>query len=349
MLQRFSLEALIVGFIGGYIFALFQLPLPWVLGSLSAITIFQAFTKRKIVFQPTYKDIGLVTLGAYFGLYFTISTFTIVTPFIIPYIIATSILILVSIIMSTLVTKWIPIDQVTSVFSSIPGGLTEMAVASEALHAKSAYVVIFQTVRLVSVLFIVPPLIITIFSPADTLASSPTIGSLESLSLDWTYTLYLIPIIGGYLLRNIIPAGIVVGSMVITILIHLFMLPLPTIPDVILLIAQVFIGISLGKSIHIPDLKAGGKYGFIYFIITLLLIATSFVLAYFFSLLTGVDIKTSLLSLAPGGLIEMVLTASQVGADPALVSAFQLTRILVIILCVPGALKWYFHYKSSKN
>ena len=115
------------------------------------------------------------------------------------------------------------------------------------------------------------------------------------------------------------------------------MLPLPTIPDVILLIAQVFIGISLGKSIHIPDLKAGGKYGFIYFIITLLLIATSFVLAYFFSLLTGVDIKTSLLSLAPGGLIEMVLTASQVGADPALVSAFQLTRILVIILCVPGA------------
>ncbi|UTR14799.1 AbrB family transcriptional regulator [Salipaludibacillus sp. LMS25] len=61
--------------------------------------------------------------------------------------------------------------------------------------------------------------------------------------------------------------------------------------------------------------------------------------------MTSMDLPTALLSTAPGGLVEMVLTASIVGADPAIVTVLQLTRVMIIILVAPSALKWYFSRK----
>ena len=61
------------------------------------------------------------------------------------------------------------------------------------------------------------------------------------------------------------------------------------------------------------------------------------------------NIKTALLSIAPGGLFEMVLTAEAVGGDPAVVSALQLVRVLVIILFVPPVMKLLFQRKDMKS
>lgn len=40
---------------------------------------------------------------------------------------------------------------------------------------------------------------------------------------------------------------------------------------------------------------------------------------------------TNLLAVAPGGIAEMSLTAMTIGADPLLVSAFQLFRVLFVL------------------
>jgi uncharacterized protein len=42
----------------------------------------------------------------------------------------------------------------------------------------------------------------------------------------------------------------------------------------------------------------------------------------------------------------MALTATSVGADPAIVSSLQLVRLLFIILIVPSFLKWMFRKKK---
>ncbi|WP_413381033.1 AbrB family transcriptional regulator [Alkalihalobacillus sp. 1P02AB] len=344
-LSKLLFEALLIGTIGGFVFYYFHLPLPWMLGSLTFVILWQAFTNRTLAFPVICKDAGLVVLGAYFGLYFTTATFVTVAPYFIHYVIATIFLIGFSFFLSSLVSRWLPIDQVTSVFSSIPGGLTEMAIASESLHAKSSYVVIFQTVRLLTVLFIIPPFIILVFGGNSGAMTSP-IASPVPFIFDWNYLYFILPLVIGYFVRNMIPAGIVIGSMAVTILLNISPITLPVLPEFILIIAQIMIGISLGKSILLSDLKAGGKYCLVYFIIALLLIMMAFLLGFLFSAVTDIDLVTALLSLAPGGLIEMVLTASQVGADPALVSAFQLTRILMIVIFVPTVLKWYFKRKA---
>ena len=57
------------------------------------------------------------------------------------------------------------------------------------------------------------------------------------------------------------------------------------------------------------------------------------------SALTGETFATSFLSTAPGGLTEMGITALTVGANISTMTAYQLTRLLFIMLVFPYVAK----------
>ncbi|MCT8138461.1 AbrB family transcriptional regulator [Anaerobacillus sp. CMMVII] len=342
------IETLFIGYLGGYLFTLANFPLPWVLGALTLTLLWQGFTKRKAYWPNPFKQGGFLVLGMYFGLYFTIETFFTIGPYLLPYLLMTVVLIFASIFISTAVTKWIEVDKITSVFGSIPGGLSEMVLASESLNAKTTLVLIFQTVRLLTVLFTVPAMIIYFFK--DQSQTIQAIATAQSFVFGgWNYFWYLIPILFGVYFRDRIPAGLVVVPLGITAAMNISPIDMATIPSIVLLSAQVAVGIGLGKSISFDDLKLGGKYCLVYFVVSLSLILVAFGLGAALAHFTTLDLATAMLSVAPGGLIEMVLTASTVGGDPAIVSALQLTRILVIVIFVPAFLKWYFRKEASKQ
>ncbi|UCZ54422.1 AbrB family transcriptional regulator [Bacillus shivajii] len=335
------IEPIIIGVIGGYVFSILDLPLPWVLGALTFILLWQGFTKRKVYWPESVKNIGLTILGIYFGLYFTKETFMTMGPYFAPFVIVTIILIFASILLGMVVTKWINVDKITSTFASIPGGLTEMVIASESLNAKASLVVIFQTVRLLTVLFTVPALIIFSFSATGT-ASGDSFLNQPFIFEGWKYLWFIIPAVIGVSLKDKLPAGIVIIPLVITALMNVSPAELATVPPALLIAGQVSVGIGLGMKISFEELKLGGKYCGIYAVITFTLILLSFGLGFILAQMTSLNLATAMLSVAPGGLIEMVLTASIVGGDPAIVSALQLTRLFLIILFVPPILKWYF-------
>ncbi|WP_332697431.1 AbrB family transcriptional regulator [Halalkalibacter lacteus] len=341
-------ETSLLGFLGGYLFYLLDLPLPWVLGAMTFVMLWKGFTKRESYWPKTIKNGGFIVLGTYFGLYFTAETFLIVGPNFLSYVFLTIILIMISIFISATVTNWINVDKITSVFGSIPGGLTEMTLASENLNAQSSLVVIFQTVRLLTVLFIVPSAIVYFFSE-----SSGNIGGISASESfmygGWNYLWFILPIIAGILLQDKIPAGLVIGPLVITAILSISSADLGSIPHFLLITGQISVGVGLGKNISFADLKKGGKYCLVYFAIALILIIVSFGFGTLLANFTTINLATAILSVAPGGLIEMVLTASMVGADPAIVSALQLTRILLIVIFVPPFLKWYFRKKVEQT
>ncbi|ADU30251.1 AbrB family transcriptional regulator [Evansella cellulosilytica] len=344
------LETFLVGLLGGLLFFVLDLPLPWVLGAMAFIMLWQGFSKRTILWPSPIKNSGLLILGTFFGLYFTNETFITVGPYILPYILLTIILIFISIFNSALLAKWIKVDRITSILGSIPGGLTEMVTASESLHARPSLVAIFQTVRLLTVLFVVPFVTIHLFTASDVESSFALENEgNEMISLSWGYLLYVIPIVAGITLRNVMPAGIIIFPLAITALLNISSLELLPLPSIILIIAQIFVGIGIGKNIHFKDLKIGGKYCFAYFGLALALIAISFGLGVILAALTSLSLSTAMLSIAPGGLIEMVLTAAAIGADPAIVSALQFIRILIIIIFVPPLIKWFFEMKKKKE
>jgi membrane AbrB-like protein len=336
------MEAYVIGGLGGYVFYLGNLPLPWVLGALTSILLYQGIFKRQVYCPDPLKQSGFLILGLFFGLYFTKDTLLTVAPYIFPYVLSTIALIAVSIINSVLVTKWISVDKITSVFGSIPGGLSEMVIASESLNAKSSLVVIFQTVRLLTVLFMVPFVVLHIFSVSGSgPASATSIGSAYEFG-GWQYVWFIPAAVAGIFLRNKIPAGIVIVPLALTAFFNISLVEMATLPPLLLIAAQITVGIGMGKGISFGDLKLGGKYCFVYFGLTITLILVSFGLGMILAAMTSLNLPTAILSVAPGGLIEMVLTATSVGGDPAVVSSLQLVRLLFIIIVVPPLLKWYF-------
>ncbi|MBP1971142.1 membrane AbrB-like protein [Virgibacillus natechei] len=340
------IETGLVAFLGGFLFYLANFPLPWVLGAVTFIMLWQGITNREALIPISIRNTGFVILGIYFGLYFTAETFQTILPYFIPYILFTCVLILLSILLGVLVSRWVNVDKVTSVFSIIPGGLTEMAIASRDMNANAGLVVIFQTIRLITVLFTVPAFMMFVFIEGGQQASNQMVTEAANVEL-WNYLWFIIPIVGALYIRHKIPAGIIIGALLLTAILNVSPAELGVVPPVLMNAAQIVVGASLGKNILFRDLKLGGKYCFIYFGLAIILIITSFGLAILLANVTSLDYPTAILSLAPGGLIEMVLTAYTVGGDPAIVSALQLMRILVIVIGVPPFLKWWFNRKRE--
>lgn len=338
-------ESYLVAGIGGLLFYVLHFPIPWILGPMSFMILYKAIAHRKMIVSTRAYNGGLATLGIYFGLSFTSETFSTVYPYILPFLLTTALLLSISVINSIFITRFIKIDPMTSVFGSIPGGLFEMVAASHSLNANSAMVTIFQTVRLLTVVFIVP-VIVTQFFVRNSEASYELIKNSSNVPLH-SYLWLCIAVVVGWLLRNKLPAAYVVGPLAVTALLGVLGVGLPSIASWFLIIAQVTVGMKMGNNIKLRDIKFGGKYCGLYLLLTIFLIGISFGFGYVFALFSDLDLPTAMLSLAPGGIVEMVLTADSIGADPAVVSSLQLIRLLFIILLVPGFLKWMFTRKQK--
>lgn len=338
----------LIGTFGGFLFYLSHLPLAWILGPMTFLIIWRSLFKKISTFiQPSFlKNGSFIILGISFGLSFTKETFVLVGPYVIPFLLTTVLLIFLSVCNGLIISKLVNIDRNTSIFASIPGGLTEMVAASEAVHANSSLVTIFQTVRLLSVVFLVPFTILHMFEPS--FYSQTTLSVQNDLSL-FSYSWYFFAGLAGWGFRKFLPASYVIGPLLTTALLNIIGIELPLFHDLFMIFAQISIGVGFGLMITFNDLKKGGKYCGLYFITTMILIVASFGFGYVFSLLTDLNLATAMLSLAPGGLVEMVLTASSIGADPAIVSSLQFIRLLFIISVVPGLLKYSINKLPSKS
>ncbi|WP_226665950.1 AbrB family transcriptional regulator [Metabacillus litoralis] len=329
-----------IGIVGGLFFHLCQAPLAWILGPMCFLIVFKSFSsnkKHRHYYQPSYlKNGSFIILGISFGLSFTKETFLTVGPYAIPFLFTTILLITISIINGIFISKLVNIDRNTSIFASVPGGLTEMVAASESLNANASLVTIFQTVRLLAVVFIVPFTIIQLFEPSH---FSEMIKTSNHSSNLFSFTWFILAGFVGWLLKSKLPASYVIGPLLSIALLNIIGISLPEFHEFFFIFAQLSIGVSFGLMISFADLKKGGIYCGLYLVTTIILIVASLGGGYLFALFTKLDLATAMLSFAPGGLVEMVLTASTIGANPAVVSSLQFIRLLFIIGIVPSVLK----------
>lgn len=333
--------------IGGFIFSQLNIPLPWLLGPLVSTIIWQGNRKRKISLPNPLKDASFIVLGIYFGLYFTRETFFTIMPYFYIYFLLTCFLIFVCIFLGACISRKIELDLVTSVFSSIPGGVAEMTVASEELKANSSLVVIYQSVRLIIVLVLFSTVLPYFFveSGNEILKNNSIEFEMKSIL---HYLWFTVPILGSLLLKDKFPVGIIVGALGITAIMNITPIELPQIPKFIMNIAQITIGASIGKNILLKDIRLGRKYLFVFITLFGIVIVMAILLGILFSFITSLNYATSILSFAPGGMFEMVIVAYNIGGDPAIVSALQLSRILLIVIFIPVILKWWLKKKTKK-
>jgi uncharacterized protein len=107
----------------------------------------------------------------------------------------------------------------------------------------------------------------------------------------------------------------------------------------LLTIAQIVIGVWLGCRFRRELLGRLPRVTASAFATTAFLVAAASALAWLLSEATGLPFATSLLALAPAGVTEMVLTATAMHLDTATVTAFQITRIAVVMTTILLAFK----------
>jgi membrane AbrB-like protein len=128
------------------------------LGSMIAVAA-ASLLKVDLGSLPSYsKAIVQVILGAILGLGLRNMDLQQLKSLLIPAAIITGLLLITGFIISFILNRFFGFDMMTAIFSSTPGGMTELSMVATEMNADSPVVAILQLIRLMSILLLVVPI-----------------------------------------------------------------------------------------------------------------------------------------------------------------------------------------------
>lgn len=322
------IKTFLIGLAGAFVFQLLHLPVPWLLGSLTTVFIVQLFTSCSFKWSVRLRDIGLIVVGLSLGSFFTVDLVHDMLYYLPMMLVLNAILLVVSMMLAFFTAKWCGIDFQTALVSSIPGGFSQLVIFAEDKKMLNLPVITyFHVVRVLLVVTLVP----LIFHQEAV-----------ELSITQASNLFFVGLlcIAGYaamlfarFLRIPVPAFL--GPLIFVVVLSFLPMQSVQMSPTFLHVAQIFIGCHIGLSLKKKDLALSKRILATGILSALVLIGFTFITTNMFLFYrTEASFQTAFLSLAPGGLDQMSLIALGVGGDVAVVTLFQLFRILVIYLCV---------------
>jgi len=325
----------------GWLFSYIQIPLPWMLGPLTAIMLFNSLSGNWARWPNFLRDLGMIILGYSMGRAVTPDAVHTITASL-PIMMAITLLTILFCTVSGYVThRQTGISLSSSLLGSMPGGLSQMVLLCDEIKSSDMTVVTFmQTTRLLTVVFLVP--FIAAHGLAN-IAETPFVLGPETIEYHWrTFwpSIALAPVGAALAYYFKLPTPCLLGPIFGVAIGVLSGFPAPPANPILLIAAQVFVGIHMGNSISLTSLRQLGKV-FPYAIGgAIALIAFTFTLAYGLTLISPASLLTGFLSTAPGGMAEMGITAVVLQADVSTVVSYQLFRLFLVLLSIPPVLKW---------
>lgn len=316
----------------GYLASLVGFPLPWMIGAI----VFAGLTAVRGVSVPipvVTRFVGQTVVAAAVGLSFTPAAMAVVGEQIVPMIAIALLTILAGFLVAAVLMRLTRIDAVSASLASIPGGPVEMAALASRHAVPPGPVAFAQTLRIALIVMILPPLIVAVdgraIDPATALAGEGT--DLQAAGL-----LLLIGVIGGFLFRAIgMTSPFFLGPLGLTAAASAMGLPLALPPYWVIAAAQVLLGVWLGRMFDRRLLERSKGFFPAVFASTLLLIVLCALMAIGVSVATGMPWQTAVLATAPGNVTEMALTAKVLQQGVALVAAYHIVRIFIILPAAP--------------
>jgi membrane AbrB-like protein len=347
-------ETVLIALIGGSLFYYLHTPLPWMLGALAAVLLWSWLGKRKVRWPVHFANIGQVIIGYTIGRTFTQETCQQILNQLPTMLLVTVVTVLFSLMMGYITHKKTGITIETGLIGSIPGGLTQVAVLCREVPGTDITVVtLMQTARLLSVVFVVPFLAVhglgyggdavPLIQPSTAQAVNSYLPTTQILLVAG---LVIVSAMLAWKLR--LPTPFLLGSVIGTAVISLYSLPVPNVPQIYLDGAQLCIGAYTGARIHLENLENWRKVLPYTMLGVLGLIICSLGIGFVLMHVTHISLVTAFLSTAPGGMAEMGLTAMLLHADLSAIIAFQLFRLLFILMVLPPILKWWLAKTSTQ-
>lgn len=357
--------AIIVALAGGLLLKKMKFPAGLMVGAMLAAGILNIFTG--IVSIPQYlKFFVQVIAGAYVGMAMDKEKVKQLKSIIKPAIVMVLGLLFINISLGVLVYFMTNMDLMTSLFSTVPGGMTDVSIISQDMGADTARTAIFQLARLIGVVTFFPLIIKAVNKKINKdkfeMSSDEVTADLvevegennnisnkkgyfkSSMNIDANKVREIILTLAVAFVSGAIGkwSGVPAGAMLFS-LIAVTMLKLITdkgdVPLILKQSAQVLAGAFIGGSITL-EVVLGLRFVVLPIIVVLILYTVLCMsLGYLISKLFNIDLITALFACTPAGASDMALIASDIGATGSQLALFQVTRLISVIALFPGTIK----------
>jgi membrane AbrB-like protein len=322
----------LAGLTGGLLARLIGLPLPYMLGAFF-VTMGLGLYGAPIRHVRQARTAGQFVVGSSIGAQFTPAIVLKLT-LLLPFIVAGALLsILVGIVCALALLRLAPIDRKTAFFATMPAGVVEMANVAARYGGEPEPIMVVQTLRVALTVTAAP------FFVAHFVSTGTRQVLAQAATMPWPMLAMLAvaaTIAGSILTRLRVPNSWFLGSLVGAAVLGGLGLTAGRVPDILLIVAQVVMGISLGTQFRHEFLtklfgvmqSAVVTVAFAIVVMGLLGAGCAYLLA--------LPVPTMVLAFAPAGMGEMVLTGKVLGLDAPVIAGFQMVRIIVVmLLCVP--------------
>jgi membrane AbrB-like protein len=316
--------------LGGGVFSLLQVPLPWMLGAMAATGVL-AWTERAAVARAT-RPVALIFLGLGLGQTFTQPVMAALAAALPWLLLAAFLAILAGALSALLFARLSGTDAETGYYASVPGGVIVMAILAQRAGVSVPAVTLAQTIRVMLVVVVVPPLV-TWLAPrggADAFLSERPEVHLAGLAL--------LVAAGTAAALALTRTGLanpwMLGPCVLVIGLSAFGQLPSGVPVWMVNAAQIGMGMALGARMTRRFLLSSRRIALASAINTLVLILLMALLALGLARVSGLPGAAAVLGMAPGGMPEMTITAKALEVGVPLVLGFHLVRTLICDLFV---------------
>ncbi|MDQ2086744.1 AbrB family transcriptional regulator [Herbivorax sp. ANBcel31] len=156
-------------------------------------------------------------------------------------------------------------------------------------------------------------------------------------------------ILGGFVGRKLrLPAGYLMGSLLSVAILNSFFYD-SAMPSITTLAVQISAGGVLGANINKNDITELKSIIFPSLMLIACMIILNMLIGFAIFSFSSLDLATSLLASAPGGVTEMSLIAVNLGGNAALVAVIQLIRFISVMSISPFVLGKICNKKLSSN
>lgn len=340
---------LAIGALAGYVCTLLHTPIPWMLGPLFAIA-FLRVAGVGIAAPGVSRYLGQWVIGTSLGLYFT--------PSVVHEVAALWYLLVAGAVFATglgyvsglALARLAHLDRTTGIFASVPGGAAEMAVLGERFGGQMDRIAAAQSLRILIVVALVPGAITAL----GVHGTDPYVqGAAEFDALGFA-VLMAATCAGSAVCQKLrLPNAFVLGSLAVAIPLTAMEIDLSAMPGVVSAAGQCLLGCALGSRFQPDFLRGAHRF--------VSAVALTVVLSIVLSALFGIGLAwaahvhpvTLVLGTAPGGIAEMCITAKVLQLGVPLVTAFHVTRVVVLMLVTPmlfpRARAWYRERRRKEH
>ncbi len=328
--RRFAL-ALLIGGLGGYLFVLARLPLPWMLGSMVACTA-AALLRWPVAAPSVIRPPMTMVIGVMLGAGFKPEVVA-QLPNWLPTL-AGLVLFMIACAVACVAyfRKVAGFDPVTAFFAGMPGGLIEMVTLGEEKGGDARIIALIHSARILLVVMTLPFIVQWIGGVpiGGNRVAGPSVFETPLLAELVLLACGVAGIVLGEWLR--LPAKFLLGPMIVSAIVHVSGLSDSVPPFEIVNAAQLILGITIGcrfvgtpprTILRVLALSAGS---------TVILLSLTLTFAWLVAKVSVHGHVPLILAYSPGGLAEMSLIALALHTEVAFVAAHHIIRVFLVMI-----------------